>query len=126
MKYLEIKNNKGYYFNDREMVEIDQINKDEILKLINHAEVDEFEMDVYDESQLQNKAHQIIYQSIYTKLSDFLKDKEQFNKDVDILYAEAIGEYGVDVEAEVDEEDIDKIEDTKGDKDEIGLNNIPF
>jgi len=104
MKYLEIKDNKGYYWNDNEMVEIDQINKDDLLKLINHAEEDEFEIDIYDESQLQNKAHQIIYQSIHTKLNDFLADKEQFNRDVDTLYAEAIGEYGADVEAETGEE----------------------
>lgn len=118
MKYLEIKNNKGYYWNDNEMVEIDQINKDDLLKLINHAEGDEFEIDTYDENQLQNKAHQIIYQSIHTKLSDFLADKEQFNRDVDTLYAEAVGEYGANVEAETAEE-IEKEE-------PIDPENIPF
>jgi hypothetical protein len=125
MKYLEIKDNKGYYRKDKEMVEIDQINKDELLKLINHAEVDEFEMDAYDENQLQNKAHQIIYQSIYTKLNDFLSDKEQFNRDVDTLYAKAIGEYGADVEVEIDDENIEESEDAS-EEDDINPENIPF
>jgi hypothetical protein len=125
MKYLEIKYNKGYYWNDKEMVEIDQINKVELLKLINHAEEDEFEMDVYDENQLQNKAHQIIYQSIYTKLNDFLADKEQFNREVDVLYAEAIGEYGADVELETSEEDIEEVEDAEEEND-INSDDIPF
>lgn len=125
MKYLEIKDNKGYYWNDKEMVEIDQINKDELLKLINHAEDDEFEMDAYDEKQLQNKAHQIIYQSLHTKLSDFLTDKGQFNADVDTLYAEAIGEYSADVEAETDEEDIEESEDTE-EEENSNPEDIPF
>ena len=115
MKYLVIKDSKGYYRNDNEMVEIDKINKDDLLKLINHAEESEFEMDTYEENQLQNKAHQIIYQGIHTKLSDFLRDKEQFNRDVDALYAEAVGEYGADVEVETDEEDG---EEAKGVEDE--------
>lgn len=125
MKYLEIKNSKGYYWDDKKMVEIDQINKEELLKLINHAEADEFEMDEYDENQLQNKAHQIIYQSIYTKLNDFLTDKDQFNSDVDALYAKAIVEYGADIETGV-EEDIEEAVDLNENEDEITLSNIPF
>ena len=125
MKYLEIKDNKGYYWNDKEMVEIDQINKDELLKLINHVEEDEFEMDAYDEKQLQNKAHQIIYQNIHSKLNDFLSDKEQFNREVDELYANAIGEYSVDLEAETDEEDVVETE-VPEEEEEINPDDIPF
>jgi len=119
MKYLEIKDKKGYYWNDHDMVEIDQINKDDLLKLINHAEEDEFEMDMFDEKNLQNKAHQIIYQSIHTKLTDFLGDREQFKRDVDVLYAEAVGEYGADIETETGEEEVEGEE-------EINPDEIPF
>lgn len=125
MKYLEIKDNKGYYWNDTEMVEIDQIGKDDLLRLLDHAERDEFEMDAYDESQLQNKAHQIIYQSIHAKLNDFLTDKEQFNREVDALYAEAIGVYSADVEAESGEEDIEEAENADEEND-INPEDIPF
>lgn len=124
MKYLEIKDNKGHYWNGTEMVEIDQINKDALLKLIDHAEEDEFEMDAYDETQLQNKAHQIIYQSIYMKFSDFLTDKEQFKRDVDAMYAKAVGEYGADLEAETDEEDIEELKEAEGEG--INPGDIPF
>lgn len=125
MKYLEIKDNKGYYWNDTEMIEIDQINKDDLLKLIDCAEENEFEMDVYDENHLQNKAHQIIYQSIHSKLNDFLTDKVQFNRDVDELYAKAVGEYGADVGVENYEEDVEMSEEIESEED-LEVNNIPF
>jgi len=120
MKYLEIKNNKGYYFNDTEMVEIDQINKEDLLKLIIHAEENEFDMDTYDENQLQNKSHQIIYQGLYQKLKDFLDNNEQFDSEVDDLYAKAIGEYGADIQAEADFEEAPVIDE------ENNLQDIPF
>lgn len=126
MKYLEIKDGKAYYWNDKEMIEIDQINKDDLLKIINHAEEDEFEMDVYDENQLQNKAHRIIYQSIHAKLSDFLTDKPQFKRDVDTMYAKAVGEYGADLEAETDEEEIVEASGAVAEDEDISPNNIPF
>lgn len=106
MKYLEIKNNKGYYWNDKTMVEIDQINKDDLLKLLDKAGEEAFEIDKFDEKQLQNKAHQIIYKSIYSKLKEFLDDKQRFTREVDELYAKAIGEYSANIELKtVDEED---------------------
>lgn len=126
MKYLEIKDSKGYYWDDKEMVEIDQINKDDLLKLINHAEKDEFEMDAYDENKLHNKAHQIIYQSIHTKLADFLTDKEQFKTDVEAMYAKAVGEYGADLETETDEEEVEEAGDTNEEEEDINPDDIPF
>jgi hypothetical protein len=123
MKYLEIKDNKGFFWNGSEMIEIDRLNKDDLLGLLNHAEEDSFEMDLYDENLLPNKAHQIIYQAISTKFNEFLTDKDQFNRDVDALYVEAVGKYGADVQVETDEEKIEEIETTD---DEISLVDIPF
>ncbi len=122
MKYLEIKNNKGYYFNDTQMIEIDQINKEDLLKLIIHAEEGEFEMDEYDENKLQNKSHQIIYKNLYDKLKDFRNNKEQFDREVDHLYASAIGEYGADIQVEKDDEKDEK--ETSDTDDENNLTNI--
>ena len=104
MKYLEIRDNKGYYLKDEVMVEIDKINKDDLLLLLDHAREDDFEMDDYVETDIQNKAHQIIYQNIHTKLGEFLTDKERFDREVDSMYSEAVGEYGADLEAESDED----------------------
>ncbi len=126
MKYLEIKDGKGYYWNDKEMVEIDQVSKDDLLKLINHAEEDGFEMDAYDENLLPNKAHQIIYQSLHAKLSDFLTDKEQFKRDVDAMYAKAVGEYGADLGAETDEEEVEETDAATDVEEDVHPNDIPF
>lgn len=124
MKYLEIKNNQGYYYNDKKMVEIDKINKDDLLRLISHAEGENFEMDKYDEDQLKNEAHRIIYQNIYEKFSEFLLHREQFDREVDRLYARAIGEYNADVGEESDEEDIEGVEESGGEGQ--SLKDIPF
>lgn len=125
MKYLKIDDNKGYFLRGEELVEIDKINKDDLLVLLNHAQEDEFEMDPYVADNIQNKAHQIIYQNIHAKLSAFLADKEQFDKAVDSMYQDAIGEYGADVEAEdIDEPEVESTPTT--DEEEINPEDIPF
>lgn len=105
MKYLEIRENKGYYWDGEKQVEIDKIDKEGLLTLLNNAEKDNFEIDAYQEELLQNKAHQIIYENIYKRLKQFLDDKDHFKRDVDNLFKTAIAEYSVDnTEQEVDPE----------------------
>ncbi|KUK49772.1 MAG: hypothetical protein XD75_0234 [Parcubacteria bacterium 33_209] len=124
MKYLKIEDNKGKYWNGSKYQEIDKINKDGLLVLLNVAENDDFEMDSYDESLLGNKAHQVIYENIHSKLEQFLEDKNQFKAEVDKLYKIAIGKYSADFE----EENIDDIEDLEDEENdgEIDTENIPF
>tara|TARA_B100000508_G_C11457876_1_gene277653 strand:+ start:20 stop:403 length:384 start_codon:yes stop_codon:yes gene_type:complete len=117
MKYLEIKDKKGYFRRGDEMLEIDQINAEDIHSLINNAHEADFEIDAYNEAELPNKAQQIIYENIHTKLADFLTDKEQFAERVDNLYAEAIGKYGADVRAEPEPE-VDNANDLGPEEDE--------
>jgi hypothetical protein len=124
MKYLKIEDNKGKYWNGNEYQEIDKINKDGLLVLLNAAEADDFEMDSYDESLLGNKAHQVIYENIHSKLEQFLEDKDQFKAEVDKLYKEAIGKYSADVEEE-DIDDIGNLENEENDE-EIDTEDIPF
>lgn len=124
MKYLKIENNKGFYWDGSGYQEIDKINKDGLLVLLNAAETGNFELDPYDENLLGNKAHQIIYENIYSKLEQFLNDKNQFKTEVDKLYKEAIGKYSVDVK----EEGYGEIEDSESEEnnEEINSENIPF
>lgn len=124
MKYLKIEDNKGYYWDGESYQEIDKINKDGLLVLLNLAESDEFEMDEYKEELVANKAHQIIYENIYSKLSEFLIDKDQFTKEVDSLYAEAINKY----EADTDAEEFEEAETTDSEdlEDEFDPDDIPF
>lgn len=122
MRYLKIKNSKGYYWDGSECQEIDKINKEGLLVLLNAAETDDFEMDPYDENLLGNKAHQVIYQNIYLKFKQFLDEKDQFKTEVDNLYKDAISKYS----ANIKDENLDEIDDLEsedgeeeGDSDEI-------
>lgn len=120
MKYLKIENNKGLYWDGKEYQEIDKINKDGLLALLNAAETGDFEVDVYDEKLLANKAHQVIYENVYAKFAQFLNEKDQFRANVDRLYKEAISKYSADVESEVSD-DINNAED-----EEVNPDDIPF
>jgi hypothetical protein len=105
MKYLKIRNGKGFFRKNDVDVELDRLTKEDLLHLISLAESPEFEMDAYDESLLQNRAHQIIYQSIEAKISAFRLDIKRFSNEVENLYLDAVREYQADVSAEQYEED---------------------
>ena len=124
MKYLKIENGKGYYWNGQEEIEIDKINKDDLLALLNYAESDDFEMDEYDENMLQNKAHQIIYENLYHKLKEFLNDKEQFKREVEELYKAAINKYSAELKDEGDGNS--DAPEGEGSSEEINPEDIPF
>ena len=67
MKYLKIENNKGFYRLDtsnEDWIELDQINKDNLLSLLRFATKEDFEMDEFDDESMQNPAHNIIYKNI--------------------------------------------------------------
>lgn len=125
MKYLKIENDKGFYWDGENYQEIDKINKEGLLVLLNAAEKDEFELDDYNEDILANKAHQIIYENIYSKFEQFLDDKEQFKTQVDRLYSEAINKYSANLVG-TKFDDIDSIQDEKEDDYEIDPNDLPF
>ena len=98
MKYLKIENNKGYYLKSfdtgNQWVEIDKINKDDLLELLNLAVSQEFEMDDFSEALLANKAHQIIYKNIHEKFGNLLLAKDKFRDESESLYSEALTKYG--------------------------------
>ncbi|MGK4568710.1 hypothetical protein [Flavobacterium sp. 3HN19-14] len=101
MKYLKIENNKGYYRTDttkEEWLELDQINKDQLLTLLKFASTEEFEMDEHKDEFLQNPAHNIIYKNIYEKFKDFLGNKTRFQDSVEAMYKTAIEKYKVQEE----------------------------
>jgi hypothetical protein len=114
MKYLLIKENKGFFWNGEEEKEIDKINKTDLIFLINAAEKDDFELDPYDEGSLANKAHQVIYENLYTKFIQFQEDKDQFKDQVENMFNEAIRKYSTDNQDEnlsrVEEPEQDEVE----------------
>ena len=97
MKYLKIENDKGYFIkskiNPNNWTEIDQIEKDDLINLLDIASNEDFELDVYDEEILGNKAHQIIYKHIAEKFTTFLSNKSRFKDEADNLYKAALEKY---------------------------------
>lgn len=94
MKHLKIEGGKGFFLNKTgQWVEIDQIGKEDLLKLLNEVIANDFEMDEYDDSLLQNKAHQIIYKHIYSKLNELEGEKDRFKDESEQLYKSAIEKY---------------------------------
>ena len=97
MKYLKIKDNKGYFLKDKtnpdEWTEIDQIDKNDLMKLLDSASDPDFEMDVYNENLIQHKAHQIIYKNLTEKLDTFLLNKSRFIDESESIYKTALDKY---------------------------------
>lgn len=97
MKYLKIEDNKGYFIkyvtNPTNWIEIDQIEKDDLLNLLDTATTQDFELDAYDENLIANKAHQIIYKHIAEKFTTFLANKDRFNDEAENLFKTALEKY---------------------------------
>jgi len=102
MKYLKIENNKGHFrldSNENSWIELDKINKDNLLALLKLAgSFDEFEMDEYQDELLQNPAHNIIYKNIFLKFNDFIQNKTRFKDSVESTYKVALEKYKIDIE----------------------------
>jgi len=98
MIYLKIENNKGYFLRGEgeeaaTWHSIDLITKEDLYFLLKKAVSDNFEMVVYDEQTLSNKAHQIIYKNLYEKFIDLVDNKTRFKDESDNLYKAALDKY---------------------------------
>jgi hypothetical protein len=101
MKYLKIEADKGFFSRPKdttsqEWIEIDKINKEDLMHLLNEALSTDFEMDVFDESKMANKAHQIIYKNIHEKFSNLVSMKSKFKDESESFYKESVEKYSVD------------------------------
>ena len=94
MKYLIIKDNKGYYRKGEIETEIDKIDKNDLLDLLNAAETKDFKMDEFNSDKFSdNKAHSIIYENIYRKFNDFLNDKQKFRREAESVFKKELEKY---------------------------------
>lgn len=94
MKILKIEKSQGYYRDTEGNYEpIDKIDKAVLLALVNLALTDDFEIDEYNEEDLKNQAHQIIYKSISSKLIDLHRRRNQFRDESDRLFLEEYEKY---------------------------------
>lgn len=96
MLYLKIENGKAYFIDgSNKYQEIDQITKDDILRLLDCATSDDtqFDMTEYDEDSLHNEVHRIIYKELYFKFRELINDKDRFLDESESLYKEALNKY---------------------------------
>jgi len=95
MKYLKIKESKGFFLKESDQwVELDQIVKEDLLCLLDKAIIaDDFEMDEFNVSFIGNKAHQIIYKHLYQKFDELKQNKSRFKDESEQLYKSAIEKY---------------------------------
>ncbi|TVU89666.1 hypothetical protein [Vreelandella titanicae] len=96
MKALKIESHKGFFVTEGGGYEtVDKIDKTALLRLVNLALEDGFEIDEFDEEVLKNQAHQIIYKSISEKLIDLNKKREKFRDESEQLYMDAYEKYKI-------------------------------
>lgn len=107
MKFLTINHGQALYTVDATVPAsktIDQISKEDLFKLLDLCITEEsFEMDPYDATLLQNKAHQIIYNNIYQKLDDLRRQRVRFSDETTVLYRNAIEKYSAELPPDPEE-----------------------
>ena len=66
-----------------------------MLYLLDKATEDgcEFEMDSPSLNKIKNEAHKIIYENLYDKFQDLLKNKNKFIDESESLYKDALQKY---------------------------------
>jgi hypothetical protein len=95
MKLLKIDDNCGHFRQENdEFCLIDKIGKDELLDLMNWTLYeDEVDFDDYDENEIKNQAHQIIYKSILRKLQTLRERRQEFIDESARLFLEDYEKY---------------------------------
>lgn len=95
MKILKIEDGSGYFWvaASDEWRKMDEIDKDELLSLLDLFLDFDAQMDFPDENNLHNEVHKIIYTHIFQKLSSLSESKSSFKDDSERLYFDEIKKY---------------------------------
>ena len=94
MNYLKIEHNVGMFYKDGTYETIDKMANDDLWRLANVVmKDDDFQMNVYDEALLPNKAHRIIYKHVYELLTSLQERKEQYKNESELMYKTAYDAY---------------------------------
>lgn len=94
MIYLKIENNVGKFYKDGTYETIDKMANDDLWRLANAVmKDDDFQVNVYDEALLPNKAHRIIYKHVYELLTSLQERKEQYKNESELMYKTAYDAY---------------------------------
>lgn len=110
MKLLKIEGHKGLFLTaDGEYSDIDKINKNDLFRLLGivtsstDAADEKIEMDPFDADAIQQKAHSIIYEELYKRLSELESNKDKYNKQVAELYKDEYEKYNLSDIGEAEE-----------------------
>lgn len=94
MKALKIENSQGHFLTEEgEYETVDKIDKVILLRLVNSALQDDFEIDEYNEENLKNQSHQIIYKSVSEKLNALHNKRNQFRDESERLFLDEYEKY---------------------------------
>ena len=94
MNYLKIEHNVGMFYKDGTYVTIDKMANEDLWRLANFVmDVNDFQLDAYNEVLLPNKAHQIIYNHVYELLTSLQERKEQYKNESELMYKTAYDAY---------------------------------
>lgn len=95
MKILKVKDNNGYFrvSDSDKWRPIDEIDKDELMNLLDCFLNSDVEMDDIEEKSLSNQAQRIIYRSIFEKLNNLKENKSKFKDESERMYLSEIQKY---------------------------------
>lgn len=99
MNYSKIENSKVYYRleDGEDWVEIDQIDKEDLLVLLDKFILEEdFELEEFDKKSIKNDVHKIIYEDIYNKFKNLNDNKDRFKDESNNRFKEAFNKYRID------------------------------
>ncbi len=99
MNYSKIENSKVYYRleHGENWIEIDQIDKEDLLVLLDKfISEEDFELEEFDEKNIKNDVHKIIYEDIYNKFKNLNENKDRFIDESNNRFKEAFNKYRID------------------------------
>ncbi len=106
MKLLKADSDLGFFLtNDGNYRAIDEITKEDLLRLVRIVLKDDTEFDEYDENVIKNQAHQIVYKSIYRNLLNLKDRRQEFIDESERLYLEDYKRYAEDASQPVNSAD---------------------
>lgn len=103
MKLLKIEDHLGLFLSkDGSYRSIDEITKDDLLRIMERVLESSGELDPYDEEKIKNQAHQVVYKSIYSNLKALEDRKQEFIDESERLYLEDYKKYMEDASPQGD------------------------
>lgn len=96
-KILKADSGKGYFLTEGgEYCVIDQITKEDLLRLVDYVLDEETELDDYDDKVIRNKAHQVVYKSIFDNLKSLKERRRGFIDESEKAYQDEYEKYKID------------------------------